>query len=33
MQAPGFWDDQAKAAETSARHARALRKLEGFRSL
>ena len=33
MQAPGFWDDQAKAAETSARHARAQRKLEGFRSL
>ncbi len=33
MQAPGFWDDQAKAADTSARHARAQRKLEGFRGL
>ncbi|MDX6616551.1 MAG: peptide chain release factor 2 [Solirubrobacterales bacterium] len=33
MQQPGFWDDQAKAAETSAQHARAQRKLEGFRSL
>jgi peptide chain release factor 2 len=33
MQQPGFWDDQAKAAQTSAQHARAQRKLEGFRSL
>jgi peptide chain release factor 2 len=33
MQQPGFWDDQAKAAETSAQHARAQRKLESFRSL
>ena len=33
MQRPGFWDDQAAAAEVSARHARAQRRLEGFRSL
>jgi peptide chain release factor 2 len=33
MQQPGFWDDQAKAADTSAQHARAQRKLDGFRSL
>jgi peptide chain release factor 2 len=33
MQRPGFWDDQAKAAEISAQHARAQRRLEGFRSL
>ena len=33
MQRPGFWDDQARAAETSAQHARAQRRLEGFRSL
>ncbi len=33
MQRPGFWDDQAGAAETSAKHAAAQRKLEGFRSL
>jgi peptide chain release factor 2 len=33
MQAPGFWDDQDAAARTSAAHARAQRKLEGFRSL
>jgi peptide chain release factor 2 len=33
MQQPGFWDDQAKAAEVSAQHARAQRKLESFRSL
>ena len=33
MQKPGFWDDQAKAAEISAEHARAQRRLEGFRSL
>ena len=33
MQQPGFWDDQAKAAEISAQHARAQRRLEGFRTL
>ena len=33
MQRPGFWDDQATAAEISARHARAQRRLEGFRKL
>jgi peptide chain release factor 2 len=33
MQQPGFWDDQAKAADTSAQHARAQRKLESYRSL
>jgi peptide chain release factor 2 len=33
MQRPGFWDDQAKAAEISAEHARARRRLEGFREL
>src|SRR5688572_24460615 len=33
MQRPGFWDDQASAAETSAGHARAQRRLSGFRSL
>jgi len=33
MQRPGFWDDQAAAAETSAQHARAQRRLEGFRRL
>jgi peptide chain release factor 2 len=33
MQRPGFWDDQAKAAEVSAQHARAQRRLEGFRAL
>jgi peptide chain release factor 2 len=33
MQRPGFWDDKAKAAEISAQHARAQRRLEGFRSL
>ena len=27
MQRPGFWDDQAKAAEISAEHARAQRRL------
>jgi peptide chain release factor 2 len=29
----GFWDDQAAAAEISARHARVQRRLEGFRKL
>jgi len=33
MGAPGFWDDQERAAEVSAQHARASRKLEQFRSL
>jgi peptide chain release factor 2 len=33
MQRPGFWDDQQGAAETSAAHARAQRRLETFRSL
>ena len=33
MQAPGFWDDQAKAAKVSAEHARVQRQLEMFRSL
>jgi peptide chain release factor 2 len=33
MQRPGFWDDQSAAAEISAQHARAQRRLEGFRSL
>jgi peptide chain release factor 2 len=33
MQAPGFWDDQERAASVSAEHASASRRLEGFRSL
>ena len=33
MQKPGFWDDQASAAETSARHARAQQRLEDFGKL
>jgi peptide chain release factor 2 len=33
MQAPGFWDDQARAAKVSSEHARVQRRLEGFRSL
>jgi peptide chain release factor 2 len=33
MQRPGFWDDRASAAEVSAKHARAQRKLQGFRAL
>ena len=33
MGAPGFWDDQERAAAVSARHARASRRLEQFRSL
>jgi peptide chain release factor 2 len=33
MQRPGFWDDQAAAAEISAQHARAQRRLTGFREL
>jgi peptide chain release factor 2 len=33
MQRPGFWDDQTAAAEISAQHARAQRRLSGFREL
>jgi peptide chain release factor 2 len=33
LNAPGFWDDQGRAARVSAEHARASRKLEGYRSL
>ena len=33
MQAQGFWDDQQTAAKVSAEHARATRRLEGWRSL
>jgi peptide chain release factor 2 len=33
MQAPGFWDDQERAARTSAEHASVSRRLESFRSL
>jgi peptide chain release factor 2 len=33
MQAPGFWDDQERAAATSAEHARLQRRLETFRAL
>jgi peptide chain release factor 2 len=33
MQRPGFWDDQGAAAEISAQHSRAQRRLQGFREL
>ena len=33
MQAPGFWDDQERAARVSAEHASVQRKLEGYRAL
>jgi peptide chain release factor 2 len=33
MGEPGFWDDQERAARTSAEHARAQRKLESYRAL
>src|SRR4051794_488587 len=33
MGAPGFWDDQERAAKVSAEHARATRKLTGYREL
>ena len=33
MGAPGFWDDQERAATTSAQHARAQRRLDMFRGL
>src|SRR3954454_8241694 len=31
MNAPGFWDDQNRAAKVSSEHARASRRLEGYR--
>jgi peptide chain release factor 2 len=33
MQAPGFWDDQERAAAVSAEHATATRRLQAFREL
>jgi peptide chain release factor 2 len=33
MQAPGFWDDQERAAKVSAEHARVQRKLNAYREL
>jgi peptide chain release factor 2 len=33
MSAPGFWDDQERAAAVSAEHSAASRRLESFRSL
>jgi peptide chain release factor 2 len=33
MQRPGFWDDQAAAADVSARHSSAQRRLQTFRRL
>ena len=33
MGAPGFWDDQERAAGVSAEHARAQRRLATFRAL
>ena len=33
MSAPGFWDDQAHAAQVSAEHARTTRRLDGYRAL
>ena len=33
MQSPGFWDDQAAAARTSAAHSSAQRRLQTFREL
>ena len=33
MQAPGFWDDQERAARVSAEHSSLGRRLETFRSL
>jgi peptide chain release factor 2 len=33
MQVPGFWDDQERAANTSAEHAAVGKRLESFRSL
>src|SRR3982751_6732117 len=33
MQAPGFWDDQERAAAVSGEHSRAQRRLDNWRSL
>jgi peptide chain release factor 2 len=33
MNAPGLWDDQARAARVSAEHARVSKRLEGYRQL
>jgi peptide chain release factor 2 len=33
MQAPGFWDDQQRAAQVSAEHSRATRRLDRWRTL
>jgi peptide chain release factor 2 len=33
MQAPGFWDDQERAARVSAEHASVKRRLDGYRTL
>jgi peptide chain release factor 2 len=33
MSAPGFWDDQSRAAEVSAEHARVSKRLEEYRKL
>ncbi len=33
MNAPGFWDDQNRAASVSSEHARVSRRLEGYRTL
>jgi len=33
MGAPGFWDDQERAARTSAEHARAIKKVETYATL
>ena len=33
LNAPGFWDDQARAAKVAAEHARVSRRLEGYRRL
>ncbi len=33
LNAPGFWDDQERAARVSSEHARVSRRLEGYRSL
>ena len=33
MNAPGFWDDQNRAANVSSEHARVSRRLDGYRTL
>jgi peptide chain release factor 2 len=33
MNAPGFWDDQGRAAKVSSEHARVSKRLEGYRQL